>query len=264
MIHLINIILFVKILYPKRPEVFHARLDDLIDALFTDDLGYKINLSQTIYLIGKEHPEEINAEQIDHLFTLIESSKNPSQELFQIFQGLSFVANAKPHLFDKHRPILLRLITEQQSVPAFNCLEQYFVASTIIDGEKKAHECVTILIDLLKKSGNLSTDIHKFVFHTCQLIGVINIKVLVSKREEFLPFNSYSECRTLIDLIDGKTLNEENQAAINRTRETIAQMEKRVIKTDTNLQNVTKTVKRQELHVILIVFKSRFSFTDMF
>ena len=182
---------------------------------------------------------------------MIESSNNPSTELYQIFQALSSVANAKPHLFDKYRSVLLRSITEQQSVAAFSCLEQYFVASTIIDGEGKGDECVSILIDLLKTNANLSTDIQKFIFHTCQLIGVIYIKVLVRKRDDFLAFNSYSECRTLIDLIDGKTLNEENQAAINRTRETIVQMEKRVIKTDTNLENVTKTVKRQELHVIL-------------
>ncbi len=192
---------------------------------------------------------------------MIENGTSASHELHQIFQALSFVANAKPHLFDKYRDILLRFITEQPNISAFNCLQQYFVASTIVDGEQKADECVSIPIDLLKKGTGTINDIRGQIFYACQMIGVINIKVLETKRADLLAFNYYAECRRLIDFIDGNKLNEENQAAINQTRETIVQMEKRVIKTDINVKIVKKIVKKQEFNVSLIFhFDSNLTF----
>lgn len=231
--------------------MFHARLDDVINALFDDqvEMGYAMSLAHTFFLIGKEHPEQITAIQVDRLFDRVENGNCQIHELYQLFQGLSFVANAHPHLFDKHYPTLLRFVIDQQSAPAMTCLRQYLVASTIIHGEDKANESVSILIDLLKKDDGISNDIRELIFYGCQLIGVIHIKALAAKRTDLLPLNSYPACRTLIDLIDGKKLNEENQAAINKTREMVAQIQKRVIKTDNKVENVTKLVKQQQSNV---------------
>ena len=46
-------------------------------------------------------------------------------------------------------------------------------------------------------------------------------------------------------------MNEESQAAINQTREEITQMQKRVVKTERDMEDITETVKRQELNVSL-------------
>lgn len=234
--------------------MFHARLNDVINALFDEEteMGYKMSLAQTFFLIGKEHPEQITATQVDRLFARVEDGTCTTHELYQIFHGLSFVANAKPHLFDKHYPILIRFITEQQSAPAMTCLQQYLVASTIMDGEEKANESVLILMNLLKKDDGISNDIRELIFYGCQLIGVIHIKALAAKRDDLISLNSYPACRRLIDLIDGNKLNEENQAAINKTREMIAQIQKRVIKTDIKVENVTKMVKQQESNVSFV------------
>jgi hypothetical protein len=53
----------------------------------------------------------------------------------------------------------------------------------------------------------------------------------------------------LIDFIDGNKMSEENQAIINRTIDEIAQIEQRVVYTERDVQNIKKSVKRQELNV---------------
>jgi hypothetical protein len=58
----------------------------------------------------------------------------------------------------------------------------------------------------------------------------------------------------LIDIIDGTKMSEESQAAINHTLDEIAQIEKRVVHTERDVKNITKTVKRQELNVSFFTF----------
>ncbi|CAF1200313.1 unnamed protein product [Rotaria sp. Silwood1] len=236
-------------LYPKRPEPYHARLDEFINSMLSGDVSYIISLGNIFSIIAKEHPELITEDQVNNIFILLKDHTGTSLELYCIFQGLGFVANAQPHLFQKHYTALVRFIVDLQNVSAFTCLQQYFVASTIVNGEQQANESLTFLIDLLKRGSAITNDIRKQIFHTCQLIGVINKQALETKRTDLEAFNSFPECRALIDFIDGNKMSEENQAAINQTREEITQMEKRVVKTEKDVHNITNVVKRQELNV---------------
>ncbi|CAF4268347.1 unnamed protein product [Rotaria sp. Silwood2] len=236
-------------LYNKNPEPYHARLNDLINVIFDGDMSHVSLLGHLFLVIVKEHPELITVNQLDHLFTSIEGRTDVGYELFSIFQGLGLVANAKPNLFHNYRSVLLRFIVEQHNLSAFNCLQQYFVASTIIGGEETANECLTILINLLKTDNGITNDIRIQIFHSCQLIGIINKKTLQTRRTDLIEFQSYTECRTLIDFIDGNKMSEENQGIINRTRDELEHIEKRVVKTEKDVHNVKTTVKRQELKI---------------
>jgi hypothetical protein len=146
------------------------------------------------------------------------------------------------------------MITEQQSIAAFNCFQQYLVASVILHGEQKADEYLTLLINLLKNIKNISSDLSTQIFHTCQLIGIRYKQVLANKRNDLIPFESNSTCRMLIDFIDGNKMSEENQAVINRTLDEITQIEQRVVHTERDVQNITKLVKRQELNVCFSIY----------
>lgn len=210
-------------------------------------------MGNLFWTISKEHPELITESQIDHLFASLKQHSGTSQELHLIFQGLGYVANAQPNLFHRHRDTILRFVVEHQNVSAFMCLQQYFVASTIVDGENRANESLKFLIDLLKPDTGIGNDIRKQIFYACQVIGMINKQALESKRTELEKFSSYPECRTLLDFIDGKKMSEENQASINRTREDIVQIQSRVVKTEKDVQSVTKVVKRQELNVSVLL-----------
>ncbi|CAF5003888.1 unnamed protein product, partial [Rotaria sp. Silwood1] len=83
--------------------------------------------------------ESITSVQVDHLFASIEACPSNLDGLFSTFQALGYVANVQPHLFHKYRAQLLELVTKQQNVWAFGCLQQYFVASTIIGDENTAN-----------------------------------------------------------------------------------------------------------------------------
>ncbi|CAF3738019.1 unnamed protein product [Rotaria sp. Silwood1] len=126
-------------LYSKRPEPFHARLNDLVDGIFSSDAEYSISVSHLFSIIVKEHPELVTSVQVDHLFASIEACPSNLDGLFSTFQALGYVANVQPHLFHKYRAQLLELVTKQQNVWAFGCLQQYFVASTIIGDENTAN-----------------------------------------------------------------------------------------------------------------------------
>ncbi|CAF3498130.1 unnamed protein product [Rotaria socialis] len=235
--------------YLKRPEPFHTRLNELIDGIFSSNQAYSISMSQLFSMIGKEHPELITVNQVDRIFASMKISSKKSNDFILLFEALGFVANTQPSLFHKHRAQLLHHVSEKQNISAFQCLQQYLVASTIVDEGKSANEHLTILINLLKGNPKMKSDTRTQIFHVCQLIGVMNKQALKSKRTDLMAFKSYSECRLLLDFIDGEKLTEENQEAINRTRQEIAQMEKLVIKTGKDVQNITKVVKRQELSV---------------
>ena len=239
-------------LYSKRPEPHHTRLDDLVNGLLSDDTIYTTSLAPLFWVIVKEHPELITSAQIDCLFASIEDRTGALSQLHFIFQALGFVANAQPNLFHNHRGLLLRFVVEQQNVSAFSCLQQYFVAWTIVSDEQIANECLTTLLNLLKDGNGITNDIRAHIFHTCQMIGMINKRALVARRADLVGFGSHVGCRMLLDFIDGNKMSEENQAAINQTQGEIAQMQKRIVKTEIDVQDVTKTVKRQELNVSFV------------
>ena len=156
-------------------------------------------------------------------------------------------------MFDKHREDFLYFITEQKSLQAFTCFEQYLVASTIVHGEKVADEYLTLLINLIKPTQNISAQFTTQIFHTCQMIGIRHKQSLTNKRNDLIPYESNPTCRTLIDMIDGNKISEENQAAINHTLDEMAQIEKRVVHTEHDIQNIHKSVKRQELNVSFLI-----------
>ncbi|CAM4838547.1 unnamed protein product [Rotaria magnacalcarata] len=262
----IHMMALLPTLYSKRPDPYHARLDELIDGMFSGDISYVSSLGHLFWTITKEHPELITEEQVNHIFASLKDYNGTSHELHLIFQGLGLVANAQPHLFRNHQDVLLRFILEQQNLSAYTCLQHYLVASTIVDGEKRANEALTLLIDLLKRDSGIANDIRKQIFYACQSIGIINKQALETKKTDFEAFNSQPECRTLLDFINGNKMSEENQAAICRNREEIAQMEKRVVKTEKNVNMVTKVVQRQELKMLKYQLEQQRSdaeFTDL-
>ena len=221
----------------------------MINSIFSDNRSYTLSLGHLFWIITKEHPELVTGVQIDSLFSSINDYSGTSQELHLVFQGLGCVANTQPHLFHKHKSVLLRFIITEQNMSALTCLQQYLVSSTIVAGEQRANESLALLIDLLKRGSTITNDMRKQIFHTCQLIGVMNKQALAAKRADLEEFNSFPECRLLMDFIDGNKMSEENQATINQTLEEIGQVEKRVVKTEKDIDNVNKVVKRQELSV---------------
>ncbi|CAF2790446.1 unnamed protein product [Rotaria sp. Silwood2] len=241
-------------LYNKQPEPFHARLDDLIRALFDCNGENLTPLSSLFSTIVKVHPDLITSKHIDFLFTSIKNYMNLFDQTNLIFITLGYVANAQPHLFDKYQDELLHFVIEKHSLFVFNCLQQYLVTSTIIKGEKTADEYLTLLINLIKNTKDIPTDLKSQIFHTCQLIGVKYKEILATKRNDLIPFESNQFCKILINFIDENKLSEENQAAVNRTIDEIAQIEKRVVHTEHNVQNITKVVKRQELNVRFSIY----------
>ena len=240
-------------LYGKRPEPFHARIDDLVNGLISGDTAYTTSLAPLFWIIVKEHSEIVTSTQVDRLFASIKDRSAASLELRFIFQALGFVANAQPNLFHNHRALLLRFVVEEQDVSAFNCLQQYLVAWAIAGEQQIANECFTILIDLLKDGNRITNDLRAQVFYTCQMIGMINKQALEAKRVDLVAFGSHAGCRILLDLIDGNKMSEESQAAINQTRKEITQMQKRMVKTERDVHDVTKSVQGQELNVSFVL-----------
>ncbi|CAF4746599.1 unnamed protein product, partial [Rotaria sp. Silwood2] len=231
------------------PEMYHARLNHMINVMFDGDVSYVSLLGHLFWFIIKEHPELITLDQLEHIFTSFKNFTDCVHEFHMIFQGLTFIANTNLNLFHKYRSILLHFVIEKYNLSAYNCLQQYLVASTIVNGEQTANESLVILINLLKDQSGIINDIRAQIFHTCQLIGIINKQTLQTKRSNLKKYNFYNECRTSIDFIDGNKLTEENQILINQTKEEILQLEKRVGKTEKNLQNVKIIVKQHELKI---------------
>ncbi|UJR31959.1 hypothetical protein I4U23_019432 [Adineta vaga] len=236
-------------IYAKHPQPFHHRLNDLIHLLFDNNAQHLPTIASLLDIILKSHPHIITESQIDYLFTSIDIYHQPNTTQ-TICRLLSHVASTQPHLFDKHRQQLILLVSQQQQTfEAFTCLQQYLVASTIINGEQAADEYLTLLIDLIKNTKNISADLCSYIFHTCQLIGIRHKTILANKRDDLLEFESNSACRMLLDMIDGNKMSEEHQATLNRTLDEMSQIEERVVHTEKNVNNITKLVKRQELHM---------------
>lgn len=225
----------------------------MVHVLFEDNGRYFQSLTHLFGEITKTHPELITIEHVDYIFTSMKTHPNTYNELNHVFICLQPVATAHPQVLDKYRDEFLRLITEQQSIPVFLCFEQYLLATAILHGEQTADEYLTLLIHLVQSIPNITPDLSRMIFHTCQLIGLRYTSVLANRRNDLLPFESNPICRTLIDLIDGNKISEENQAVINRTVEELAQIETRVVRTERKVDNVTKVVQRQELNVSIRV-----------
>lgn len=206
-------------------------------------------LKNLFYVIVQNHPEMIKADELNSIFTSINTRTNTEQEVFFIFLGLCIVANAKPNLFDKYRNTLVDFIINKHYSSAFDCLQKYLVASTVIGGEAIAKESFTVLIDLLKTGSKISNDVRTKIFYACQMIGTINKHAYQSKRADLMHFNTYPECKILISFLDGSSSNEEQQAIINRVKEEIAQIEKRIISTEKDTIEIKVTIKQQEKNV---------------
>lgn len=236
-------------LYVKDPELFHARLDDIIHVLFENNGEHLTSLISMFDNIAKNHPELITSTQIDYIFTSLKSYPNTFNQINYVFNVLGYIAAAQPNLFDKYQDEFIRLMVDEQKFEVYTCFQQYLVASTILHGENRANECLTLLLNLLKTIPKLSPNLSTQIFHTCQLIGLRHKQALANKREDFISFQSNSTCQMLIDLIDGNKMSEESQAMMKSTLDEVAQIEKRVVHTERDVKNITKSIKRQELNV---------------
>ncbi len=244
-------------MYTQCQEAFHARLDDIINELFVDNAQHLYSLAYILWMISKEHPELITAIHLKHIFSSIDDISSQNSAI--LFQSITPVANYQPHFFDVYHEQLLRRINEQQDVLAFICFQQYLITSAVIGGEQIAKENLNILIDILKNPGT-SNGIQSYIFYAFQLIGIKYKKVLDERRDDFMPFQSNPTCRSLLDYIDGHKITEENQVAIKRAQDEMGLIEKRVIKTEQDVQQVTESVKEQEINVSQSICSSIHSF----
>ncbi|CAF0879631.1 unnamed protein product [Adineta ricciae] len=236
-------------LYPKNPQPFHQRLDDLIHALFDNNGQHLTSIASLLNSIFQANPQLITPAQIDYLFTSIASHHHIPYASDSIYRLLELVASAQPELFDKHRQQLIEAASQQQTYNVFNCLHQYLIASSVLNGEEAAGTNLTVLIDLIKNTKTLSSDLCTQIFQTCQAIGSRYKAALAKKREDLVLYeSSNSMCRMLIDMIDGNKMSEEQQALLNRTVDEMTEIEARVVQTEKSVDKVTKLVKRQELH----------------
>lgn len=204
-----------------------------------------------IFLISKEHPELITLTHLKHIFSSIDDLS--TQNTGMLFQALNPVANSQPHLFDTYQTQLLDRVNEKQDLLAYICLQQYLIASAVINGEEKAKENLNILIDILKNP-KTSSQIQSYVLHGIQLIGVKYKDALNVRRNDLMEFQSNSTCQSILDYIDGQKMTEENQVAIKRAQDEIELVEQRVIRTEDNVQQISETIKEQEINVSLLIF----------
>lgn len=206
-------------------------------------------MAHLFILISQEHPEIIQSKHVDQLFTSMKNKGKSAHEISFVFQGLASVATIQPQLFDKHRSQLMDFVTEYQDISALMCLKQYFISSTIVHGEVQAKEYLTILIQLLKDRRISKNETRSQIFHTCEMIGMIHREALETKRNDLLTFQSQPECRILINMIDGKKMNDEQQAVINQSREEIIRVRKRIGQTENNVQQMNTAVNQQSKEV---------------
>ncbi len=132
-------------MYRQCQEPFHARLDDIVNELFVDNVHHLASLGYILYLISKEHPELIMAIHLKHIFSSIDDISSQNSGI--LFQSLTPVANYQPHLFEIYHEQLFHRITSQQDTLAYLCFQQYLIASAVIGGEQIAKENLNILID---------------------------------------------------------------------------------------------------------------------
>ncbi len=246
-------------MYTRCQRSFNSRLDDVVNQLFIDNAQHLCSLGYILWIIAKEHPELIMARHLKHIFSSIDDISSQNSAI--LFQSLIPVANYQPHLFDIYHEQLLRRINEQQDILAYLCFQQYLIASTVIGGEKTAKKNVKILIDILKNAGT-SYQIQSYIFYGLQLIGIKYKNILDARRNDLMVFQTNPTGRSLLDYIDGHKMTEENQAAIQRAQDEMEQIEKRVIKTEQDVQQVTESVKKREINVSQSICSSIHSFSS--
>lgn len=248
--------------YPKRPEPFHKRINDIFHCLFEDEGQNLMTFTSLIQPIADEHPEIITAEQIDYTFEMVKKFGDRYAGIDYLFRILAPIANTQPHLFDRHRKNLIQYSVSKQSFSGFQCLNSYAIAKVILGDETTADEYLTLFINLIKTSPSLSNDLKAYIFGICQTIGARYKQVLAKKREALMPYKSNPACRMLIDYIDGNQISKEQQAAMNRTLDELNQMEKRIVHTEKNVKDVQKTIQRQELNVRILFIFIEYSFFE--
>ena len=200
-------------------------------------------------MIVDDHPELINADHVDQLFDFVQQNTSDEQNLRTIFQILSLFADARPSLFDKHRDQMIKYITEENKLEAYQCLHRYFLALIILGTEQTADEYLTILISMINNGSN---ELKRLIFNTCQIIGTRHKQSLAKKRDALLPFKSEGTCQFLIDMIDGNKLTEKHQILINRSINDIMNIEQRIVRTEIHVDHVTKTVEKQQTKVNIV------------
>ncbi|CAM4932112.1 unnamed protein product [Rotaria socialis] len=237
-------------LYLKQSQSFHDRFDNLIKAFFNTDTSCILSLAQLLWIITKTHPELITSAQVDRLFASTKYHTGTTNELTLIFGVLAVITNTRPHLLNNYHDLLVHFVNEQKNASNFDCLQEYFVASTIVGGEKAAYDSLTVLIDCLKSDIQITNDTRPQIVYICQLIGILNEQALRHKRKDFLIFNSYPECRILLDFIDGRIVYRNKESSIKQIREQVARIEKRLFKAKYDVQYIMKMFKSEELNVI--------------
>lgn len=199
--------------------------------------------------IVQENPDLINENHLEKLFKFLKQTSSLADCSTLVFLILTSVSDSQPKLFDKYQKELQFFAFEKQFAQAAKCLENYFVASSIIDGQKAANEYVTILINALKQEKRIHDEIRQMIFHTLQMIGLLYRELLQSRRNEFLPFKSYAECRILLDFIDQRKLNEPNKKQIQSTQNEIEEIQRRLQRTQANFDRMSRIVQNQDKNV---------------
>lgn len=207
-------------------------------------------MAQLFSSIGRERPDLFQAKHINHIFNVLKSRSSNSVDLSFLFQGLGYIASSQPLLIDSHRSELIEYVLNFQNVPGVQCIQQYFITLVILRGEQAANECLTTVIDLLKNASINNADIRSQLYRTCQLIGLVEKNALDAQRSELISLNNDSDCRMLIDYIDGNKLTEEYQTTVNKTREEIDMIQKRFTKTEQTVQEVLVAVQNQSTKVV--------------
>ncbi|CAF0785788.1 unnamed protein product [Didymodactylos carnosus] len=231
-------------LYTRCPDSYHSRVSTIISEMFVNNGQYVSSFNSILGLITREHPEIITGENIDQLFN--EIKKRSIKEVENLYTSLTSIASTQPDLFSKHQDYLLTISKEQTNTEVFRCLNGYLLAHAIQD-ENKADESVKIFTDLLEQK-TTTNDMRKLIFHQLQLIGMRYKNIIKPYRQLLIKYEKENTCRILIDLIDGKSLEEYSDTIKNATQE-IAEYEKRIKKTEKDMIHVKNVVKKQELKV---------------
>lgn len=140
---------------------------------------------------------------------------------------------------------MLEIAANSQNISVFNCLRQHFVASTVTNGEKVADDHLKKLLSLLENRNGCSPDNQSSVVAACQEIGTRHRKVLEARRADFVRLN----CQPIVHFIDTNKTTEENKQGLQKSRQEMEKIDRRVESTEKGVQQVRTTVQKQEKNV---------------
>ncbi|CAF3918965.1 unnamed protein product [Adineta steineri] len=189
-------------LYNQRFELFYTHIDNLINTLLSDEEQYLSTLMCLSSLIITKHPEMILSKHIDQIFSYIETIPF-NNDLCNLIQSLSSVANYHPYSFNIHQEKLLHLIIKTQNLLIFQCFKKYIISSILINDENKANEYLNLLIDLLKNR-NCSNEIRNEILYICLRIGLKYKQILVNPRQGLITLDS----NLLINGLDSRRIKQ--------------------------------------------------------